>query len=58
MNYIIKKQNWMATAVVAVLLIGGVVYFVSDPIKAIIDRKVKTGPNGLRKKFVNTPPNG
>ena len=40
MNYIIKKQNWMATAVVAVLLIGGVVYFVSDPIKAIIDRKV------------------
>ena len=37
MNYIVQKQNWVATAVVAVLLVGGVAYFVSDPAKASMD---------------------
>lgn len=55
MNYIIKKQNWMATAVVAVLLIGGVVYFVSDPIKAIIDRKVENWTEWTPEKIREYP---
>ena len=55
MNYIIKKQNWMATAVVTVLLIGGVVYFVSDPIKAIIDRKVENWTEWTPEKIREYP---
>ena len=55
MNYIIKKQNWMATAVVAVLLVGGVVYFVSDPIKAIIDRKVENWTEWTPEKIREYP---
>ena len=53
MNYIIKKQNWVATTIVAVLLLGGAVYFVSDPARAIIDRKVENWtewtPDTIRK---------
>ena len=41
MKYIIEKRNWVATAVVSVLLLGGAVYLVSDPARAIIDRKVE-----------------
>ena len=45
----------MATAVVAVLLIGGVVYFVSDPIKAIIDRKVENWTEWTPEKIREYP---
>ena len=55
MNYIVKKQNWLATAVVAVLLAGGVVYFVSDPVKAIIDRKVENWTEWTPEKIREYP---
>ncbi|MDE0822125.1 MAG: hypothetical protein OSA95_13460 [Opitutales bacterium] len=53
MNYIIKQRNWAATTIVAVLLLGGAVYLVSDPARAIIDRKVENWtewtPETIRK---------
>jgi hypothetical protein len=53
MKYIIEKRNWVATAVVSVLLLGGAVYLVSDPARAIIDRKVENWtewtPETIRK---------
>ena len=55
MNYIVKKQNWLATAVVAVLLAGGGVYLVSDPVKAIIDRKVENWTEWTPEKIREYP---
>ncbi len=53
MNYIIKKQNWAATALIAVVLLGGGGYFLSEPARAIIDRKVENWtewtPETIRK---------
>lgn len=53
MNYIIQKRHWATTAIVAVLVLGGAVYFVSEPARAIIDRKVENWtewtPETIRK---------
>ena len=55
MNYIVKKQNWVATAVVMAMLFGGVVYTVSDPARAVIDRKVENWTEWTPEKIREYP---